>query len=121
MFMKIRATRDSVCMGDDCTAPHEAFLEYLPNQGVISLLNTVAEYVPKMSNIVWTVSCGETVIGFLISDENRSYTAEADCTDEFAQNISEIHCRHYYDYEFGNKYPDCGSLLEKVKKNLQMK
>ena len=119
--MKIRATRDSVCMGDDCNAPHETFPEYVPEQGIMSLLNAAAEYLPKMSDIVWTVSCQETVLGFLTSGEDRSYTAEPYCTDEFFRtlNIREIRCRHYYDYEFGNSYPDCNSLLEKVKKSLK--
>lgn len=49
---KIKATRESVCMGDDCDVPNVRELDYKPDQLFSEWLSVVADYVPTMHNVV---------------------------------------------------------------------
>lgn len=119
--MKIIATRDSMCMGDDCDAPHKEILEFDPAQGISALLKLMADYLPKMSDIVWTVSCHENILGFIYSGKKGGYKTETACNDEFIKTFDrlEIFCRHYYSYMLMDKYPECDTLLKKVKQSVK--
>ena len=120
--MKIKAERDSVCMGDDCNAPNTGYLEYDENELLsVWLMKTVTDYVPHMHECVWSVESNRKIIGYLICDKNGNYTVETTCDDEYMGllNISEIFCMHYYDFYFkGKEYSDCTTLIDKVRKSL---
>lgn len=49
--LRIRAERDSVCMGDDCDAPNTRYLDYGPDERLSEFMDSVANYVPLMT---WT-------------------------------------------------------------------
>lgn len=129
MKMKIRARRDSVCMGDDCFAPNEEILTANSDMLLSQWLPTVEKYVPCMHNVVWTVESGNTVTAFLVCDDAGVYTSELAVPDgKMAQlGIREIYCRHFHKGSFCyrtadgaefNKYPECPTLLEKVRRQL---
>lgn len=56
--MLFRLTRDSVCMGDDCDAPHEKTLENFSFTDVESFIDVVAKgYLPSVAGIGHTWDC----------------------------------------------------------------
>lgn len=92
----IEAVRDSVCMGDDCMAPH---LEEFSCKGDTMLSDFMAllkDYVPAMKNVVWEVLCDEDCLGRLISDDKGKYKLELDFPDVRISDLpsKEIYCRY---------------------------
>lgn len=119
--MRIRATRDSVCMADDCNAPNERILECSPELALSGFMKIVTGYVPNGHNVVWTVYRRSRLLGYLIFDDSGNYTVELAVPDNKVSRlrIDEIFCSHYYEYDFLKKYTDCDTLIEKVKKHLR--
>lgn len=121
----IYAKRDSVCMGDDCNAPNAGKLCYTRNELLSEFMDSVARYVPSMKNVVWSVICKDRTIAYLIFDENAEYKYELAVPDMKVSDIDvkEIYCRYYYRnklFDYNVKppielYPECDTLLEKVK------
>lgn len=70
--MTIHAERDSVCMGDDCNAPNARELPYSSDEHISAfLINTVAKYVPNVTNSTWVIISGTgDEIGYIIFDKN---------------------------------------------------
>lgn len=122
MKYTVHAERDSVCMGDDCTAPNSAELEYFPHQTLSRFLSdTVSGYVPKMGDSVWAVSNGGKIIGYIIFDENGSCACEIVGSDIPVSELDTggLFCRYFYQGAAGldsYKYTGCTSLIDKVKK-----
>ncbi len=124
----IEAERESVCMGDDCNAPHYVHLEYDPNQLLSEwMLNTVLGYVPIMRGCVWAVFSGnrgnKKLLGYLVGDkETDKYTVELVRDDEYMGllNIKEIFCDYYYpSYFTSEKYLKLPTLLERVRLSVE--
>lgn len=120
----IKATRDSVCMGDDCNAPNTKFLEYNPEQLLSEwILVAVTRYVPAIYNTVWAIHNENVCIGYLICDKEGKYSVDVP-DNNLPMNtlhIKEIHCQHFYEMDFHDKYPDCATLLDKVKRYIEGK
>lgn len=122
---QIYAERDSVCMGDDCNAPNARYLDYAANELLSEFMDSVAGYVPSMRDVVWSVVCKDKTIAYLIFDENDGYEYELAIPDMRVSELAEkkIYCRYYYerklfDYKIKppvEMYPECKTLLEKVK------
>lgn len=71
--IRIRFTRDSVSMGDDCMAPHEEEILFDTSDTLYELLNKATSYVPPMHDFEWKVMCDAKVLGRLISDSETVY------------------------------------------------
>ena len=63
--MKIIWTRDSVCMGDDCTAPNTKTEKIDRPLTISDLLDRAADYVPNISGSVWAVWIEGILAGYL--------------------------------------------------------
>lgn len=121
----IHAERDSVCMGDDCNAPNARELNYASNEYLSEFMDSVAKYVPSMKNVVWSVACKDRTIAYLIFDENEEYKYELAVPDMKVSELDgkKIYCRYYhkgtlFDYKVQppiELYPECKTLLDKVK------
>ena len=56
--LQIRLTRDSVCAGDDCDAPHEKSVSVHSFVDPIALVSQLAsDYLPRVSGIGHTWDC----------------------------------------------------------------
>lgn len=123
MTCEIYAERDSVCMGDDVAAPNAKTWICDEQNRISDLLKWACTYVPEMKNVVWTVTSGNEILGHLVSGDSGSYTAELSVSDRGITGLNEprIHCRYWYavrDYSVSparDLYPECITLLEKVK------
>lgn len=105
-------TRDSVCMGDDCMAPHEEEILFETSDTLYELLNRTASYVPAMRYYEWSVMCDTEVLGRLVSGSGTKYQI---ILDQPNRNLSalpeyEIFCRHRQleKPEVMNFCPNCG-------------
>lgn len=115
---QIHAERESVCMGDDCNAPNAKELEYTTNELLSDLLDSVAQYVPSMKNVVWSVICKGRTIAYLIFDVNACCKYELTISDMRVSELDEkkIYCRYYYKGKLSlESYTQYETLLEKVK------
>lgn len=117
----IEATRDSVCMGDDCNAPNREYLDYDPQQFLSEwLLKTVTGYIPTMHNAIWVVYKKRTIIGYLICDEKGHYSVEIPHNNMPMRSlhIKDIYCRYFHEMYFKDKFSEYSTLLDKVKHHL---
>jgi hypothetical protein len=131
--MLIELDRDSVCMGDDCM-PHKRKTTYSDNSRVSSLLSNLCDYVPRMNNVVWAIVSLEAeskVIGYLISDNSGKYQIDMNMERQLSslflksRDTINVSCNYYHNSSFTwingtdggiiNKYPECATLIKKVK------
>lgn len=128
----ILAERESVCMGDDCTAPNASVLAFKPDMFISEWLNTVADYVPTMHNVVWSVHSHRKVLGYLIFDTSGDFSIELAVPDQPMSElgISAVFCRYFYEGKLRNDIADneetdanpaCLTLVDKVKQYLRDK
>lgn len=120
---KIRIIRDSVCAGDDITAPHETYFEIMPWQTLKAWLEQFKDYLPKQPDAIWTIRADdEKPLAFMTCDENRTPTIDTLHPYKLMSeiNMQFIQCRHTCRYEYKNKYPDTMSLIE-IKDDLMTK
>jgi len=75
------AERQSVCMGDDCHAPHRCPLEYEENTLLSQFMSTIAAYVPEMNNFTWEIRCDLQTLAYLIFDDKGNWTYELAVAD----------------------------------------
>lgn len=94
---KIHAERDSVCMGDDCNAPNAKDLDYETNELLSSFMDSVANYVPHMKDVVWNVVCKDRTIAYLNFDENADYKYKLLIPDMKVSELDDkkIYCIYY--------------------------
>ena len=72
--MRLLAERDSVCMGDDCTAPNGEYIQYKRGIRLSELLLQIVGYVPDYSgrqHAIWGIERKGVPIAFLECDEHR--------------------------------------------------
>lgn len=122
---KIYVERDSVCMGDDCNAPNAKELYYGDHDRLSDFMIEVANYVPAMRNVVWSVACADEIIAYLIFDDDSGCKYELEIQDIKVSELVEqkIYCAYYYEskfYDYRTKppadlYPQCKTLLDKVR------
>ena len=118
-MLRIQAARDSVCMGDDVTAPNADYFFFPPDNTTDDLLLSLCGYVPHMKNVVWEVICNKQIIGYLFSDETGYYQYESAGSCEIISELPShsIFCKYYYESSdfSGNSFPDGTTLLERIK------
>lgn len=135
--MMIYWTRDSVCMGDDCTAPN-ARTEVDDSPVTVSdLLDRAADYVPHMSGSVWVVWVEDILAGFLEMSTSgyllhSEPVLEGTLFPKLRKSFSKpqpaalhVHCAFYtmrdFCYQKGqngpvvDQFPESSTLLDKVK------
>ena len=120
--------RDSVCMGDDCVS-HEIIMNFPENARLSQLMQELIDYVPSMSDVVWAVQSDAGMCGYIITDRNTNASFELCGTDRLISEmqIRKVFCKYYYPSLFSyieggtgreiEKYSECSTFLEKVKKD----
>lgn len=122
----IKVTRESVCMGDDCMAPHEEKIKVLEKDHLFDVFEKVKAYLPQMQDVIWSIDCGTYVLGYVIVEEDANYKFElCEKNQVFSLlDIEHLHCSYFHtrsfltclkDGEEVERYPMCHTLLDKVK------
>lgn len=117
----LRVERASVSMGDDCMAPNAVEFECTEEERLSNFLTRVADSLPAMRNSVWPVYYKKNVVAFISFDENGESSIECTVEDIHVWSIAEttLFCAYYYEGMLRDKYPECVTLLEKVKRELE--
>ncbi len=118
-MIRIHAERDSVCMGDDVTAPNAGNFFFLINRNTDALAESLAGYVPPMKNVVWEIICGQHTIGYLFSDETGKYQYELTASPGRLSDLPShtVYCRYHHAglVNSDDCFPEGTSLPERVK------
>lgn len=124
----VQVNRDSVCMGDDCVS-HKIIMNFPENARLSQLMQELIDYVPSMSDVIWAVRSDVGMCGYIITDRNANASFELCGTDCLISEmkIRKIFCKYYYPSIFSyieggtgrkiEKYSECSTFLEKVKKD----
>lgn len=122
----ISVTRESVCMGDDCTAPNENVIKVFKHDMISTVLLKVAQSLPQMNHVIWAIDTGKKVLGYILMEDALHYQFEL-CVEEQAflnMEIYQLHCSYFHSNSFHyreneNKHMEQNkqskTLLEKVK------
>ncbi len=123
----VRVDRESVCLGDDCTAPNEKLFPIGKRDKLSDIFRMIAEYLPHMYDVVWAVDSGKKVIGYIVMDMMEQVRYEFCLEDQvFCElDIKALHCSYFHPgscmYTKGEngvvieKHPECRTLLDKAK------
>lgn len=96
--MRIHATRSSVCLGDDFAGPEERDLDFDGQARLSELMKQLAGYVPYFGNVVWSIRCGDKVIGYLYSPgEKAAYQYKLTVENMRVSELEDetVFCRYY--------------------------
>ena len=96
--MRIHATRSSVCLGDDFAGPEERDLVLDEQARLSELMKQLAGYVPYFGNVVWSIRCGDKVIGYLYSPgEKAAYRYKLTAGNKRVSELGDetVFCRYY--------------------------
>ena len=99
---QIKVDRQSVCMGDDVTAPNEKVIDISETDMLSDVVEKVAMYLPKMSNAVWAVDSGKEIIAYIImGDRNVSVPYELYLENQVfgEMGIKALHCSYFPSYD----------------------
>ena len=101
--MRVLVERQSVCIGDDCTAPNGQFIIFESGTSLSTLLLRIGQYVPNYSgrqHTIWGIEYKEKPIAFIECDEHSGYKYMLNIDDILADTLNEekIYCRYFYDY-----------------------
>ena len=115
----IHAERDSVCMGDDVTAPNADDFALINNISVNEFLEMLCGYVPQMRNVVWEVFCGRKTIGYLYSGDSGTYAREASGLFRRVSELPEdkVFCRYYWNLNelADHAFPKGSAIPERIR------
>ena len=123
----VRVDRQSVCMGDDCTAPNEKLISVGERDRLLDIFQMITVYLPQMCDVIWAIDSGKKVIGYIIVGMDKQVRYELCIKDQvFCElDIEVLHCSYFHQRSFeycnGNdcevveKYPECRTLIDKVK------
>ena len=97
--MEIRVTRASVCMGDDCFAPHEEFISYDSEEKLSTWFNKIIEYLPTVKGrSMWKIYAdSDLLLCIIYGNEDGSYRCELAVADSKVSDlgITAIHCKYF--------------------------
>ena len=121
--------RDSVCMGDDVQS-HKALLDYGEDTMLSDIFGEIARRVPGMPNAIWAVDSGFKPLGYILMNQDRQVIKLELCQPDmvFAEmDIRGLYCSYYERSRFIERrdgavreiYPECESLLAKVKRSMR--
>ena len=126
-------------MGDDMSS--HRFEKELPSSFLVrELFEDLSEYVPSMNTVVWAVLTNGSpkVLGFIITDDQGETVYDLCTSDDAAlkdvfpgnMNPMWVFCRYFHQSSFSwidgssdrrvSKHDDCPTLLEKVKRELNI-
>ena len=92
----IYVQRDSVCLGDDITAPHEKKISFEKKEKVSDLFNKlINNYLNLLNNkIKWKITADNIILGYIIYSEKENPKYELAIPDDFILNlnIKTIYC-----------------------------
>lgn len=93
---KIEIMRDSVCMGDDCHAPHKSELVYYEGDRLSQLMKGVIEYLPKMGDATWEVNTDGRTLALLFSNPATKYSCQLQVSDAKVEDlkIRRLFCKY---------------------------
>ena len=130
----IHLERESVCMGDDVTAPNAKDLSFDSNLRLSDLLSVVADSIPLRfdgQHTIWCIENDKRPLALLETDPAGHYTNELLMENIFLKDLEkkEIYCRYFYNYQGRlcsslsyyvdgkpvDAHPECMTLSEKVK------
>lgn len=99
--MRVLAERDSVCMGDDCTAPNGKYIYFESGIMLSELLLKIAKYVPDYSgrqHTIWGIEHNGVPIAYLECDEHSKYKGILAIDDIPADSLDEekLYCRYFF-------------------------
>ena len=98
-MIRIHVERDSVCMGDDVTAPNAESFCFAQNEPIDVLMLSLCGYVPRMKNVAWEILCSNTAVGYLLSDDTGRYQYEILGSVRFISELPacKIICKYHYE------------------------
>lgn len=123
----VRVDRESVCMGDDCTAPNEKLFPVRERDMLSDIFQMIAGYLPHMRDVVWAVDSGKKIVGYIVMEMNEQVRYEFCLEDQVfcGLDMKALHCSYFHQRRFVytnkedgsvvEKYPECRTLLDKVK------
>lgn len=113
---QIKITRDSVCMGDDVSAPNADLINFNEKDMLSDIFKKVEKYLPQMADVVWAVDSGRTVLGYIIMDKNKRSVYEICQPDKmfFEMEIRSLHCSYFHSQSRGAE-----NLFEKARRSMQ--
>ncbi len=131
--MVIEFNRNSICMADDMMS-HRTIHKFSDTATVLTLLEYLADYVPRMNTAVWAIisdNYDKKVIGFIFTDEEWTNKVELNTENILLKNLFcdkplnlSVYCKNYYIYNtFWDdgirhvKHYDYPSLFKKIKKD----
>lgn len=103
---QIRVDRDSVCVGDDATAPNTVLIDLLETDLFSDIVKKVVRHLPLMPNSVWAIDSGQEVIAYVITDDRKGFYSYELCTRNWncvIAGIKALHCSYFCSY--GEKTP----------------
>lgn len=118
-MIELIVTRDSVCAGDDCDAPHKARFFIDEVTPISNLVSYLRENYPLSSvyggHLTWTLKSGSKIAMFSEgwSDLHFLVPEEASCRS-YASEDKALHV--HFDYQWG-VYPN--QLCEKKRQDLR--
>ena len=127
----IRVDRQSVCMGDDYNAPNEKRFPVGAGDLLSDVFGMIEGYLPQMDDVIWAVDSGKKVIGYIVVDLYGRARYEFCVEDQlFGElDIEALHCSYFhrrsFEYRNGNddeiveKYSECRTLFDKVKRCME--
>lgn len=95
---QIKVDRQSVCMGDDVTAPNEKIILVPERSSLVDVIEKVMEYLPKTAHAVWAVDTGREVVAYIGMDEQGIPFPYEFCLENqmFMQtDIQALHCSYF--------------------------
>ena len=123
----ITVERDSVCMGDDVTAPNTTMVSVNDKMHLSTVFSLIAERMPNIRDkqtIVWSVHIDNkdgTPLGMFEIDDMKLSGVTLFVPDQTMQeiNIKKLYCRYFYKHSF-KEYSECPTLGIKVMKHLNV-
>ena len=93
--IELTVDRESVCMGDDVTAPNEKIFPVAENETLSDVMEKICAYLPKMNDVVWSVDTGIKTEAYIVMETKNRYWYELCEQDKrFAETeIHYLHCR----------------------------
>lgn len=123
----ITVERDSVCMGDDVTAPNTATVSVNDEMHLSATLSLIAEIMPNISDdntIVWSVHTNEKngkPLGMFEIDDKKLSGVTLFVLDKPMKElgVKKVYCRYFHSHSF-SMYSECPTLGLKVMKHLNV-
>ena len=114
-------------MGDDCTPRNAELLPVEEKDMLSDIFRMIAACLPQMRDVIWAVDSGKKVIGYIVVGMDKQARFELCQEDQlFCElDIEALHCsffpqnsfvyRNGKDGEVIENYPECRTLLDKVR------